>query len=89
MLNPPCDAKSEALGGVGTMEYTCGGCATVWSGVSRCHCSRCHRTFSGAHLFDRHQVRGACVDPAVLPGPPVELRDGIWRSAEVNPHWSA
>lgn len=58
---------------------TCG-CGASWTGVSRCHCSGCHRTFSGSVLFDRHRSqygeRGKCLD---LDGfPDIELRDGIW-----------
>lgn len=37
-------------------------------GTSRCHCSSCHRTFSGVSAFDVHHVLGGpgitCLDPA-------------------------
>lgn len=37
-------------------------------GTSRCHCSRCHRTFSGVSAFDQHHVQAGpaleCREPA-------------------------
>jgi len=53
-----------------TVTYSCGGCDTRWSGVSRCHCAGCHRTFAGANLFDRHRRdikgEGLCLDPETI-----------------------
>ncbi len=52
------------------VTYSCGGCDTRWSGVSRCHCAGCHRTFAGANLFDRHRrdIKGesGCLDPETI-----------------------
>lgn len=71
--------------------YTCGGCDSRWSGVSRAHCTGCHRTFGGVNLFDRHRrdVRGegTCVDPATIVGKESGEREmfetnGIWQSVE-------
>lgn len=78
------------------VTYACGGCETRWAGVSRCHCSACHRTFAGIGPFDRHrrEVRGVgtCLDPELIM---VEAADetteramfltaGIWSTVE-NP----
>jgi hypothetical protein len=43
---------------------TCNGCASTWSGLSVCHCSICHRTFTGLSAFDKHRLRGQCCNPA-------------------------
>jgi hypothetical protein len=65
---------------------TCGGCTNTWTGLSRCHCSGCHRTFGGVRAFDLHRRprgrHGSCVDPAILTtgaGAPLLIqRNGIW-----------
>ena len=62
--------------------YTCGGCDNTWTGLTMCHCARCHRTFSGIRLFDTHQTRAAkCLDPLMLSvkGEPLRLVNGVWR----------
>jgi hypothetical protein len=71
---------------------TCSGCPAQWTGASRAHCSGCHRTFSGATLFDAHRSprgpRGTCLDPATLTvtdgSPRMRLRDGIWAGPEMD-----
>ena len=47
---------------------TCNGCNAEWGGSLTCHCSAegCHRTFTGIQAFDRHRVRGKCVDPETI-----------------------
>lgn len=71
------------------VTYTCGGCDNRWGGVSRAHCSGCHRTFTGAATFDQHRRDikgvGTCIDPATLltkgtQEPTQVFRDGLWRS---------
>lgn len=59
----------------------CPRCEATWTGLSVCHCSACHRTFSGIGLFDKHRRRDACVDPAEMPGE-LRLVDEIWRYPE-------
>jgi hypothetical protein len=57
-------------------RLSCGGCDETWTGVGRCHCSVCHRTFGGSSGFDQHRSRGQCHDPAALgmhPNP-----QGVW-----------
>jgi hypothetical protein len=74
------------------MEFTCNGCAARWRGVNACHCSACHRTFAGPHLFDMHRTNvgshGTCRDPATLNargGQPPTLRDdGIWHAPDMT-----
>ena len=51
----------------------CGKCGTVWRqhGNRTGHCAKCHETFEGSSLFDRHQrldASGAvtCLDPATI-----------------------
>jgi hypothetical protein len=71
-------------------------CGAKWYGVSRCHCSACHRTFSGVALFDRHRSsageHGTCLDPATLivqrgartGQPEMYLREGVWSGPEMD-----
>jgi hypothetical protein len=39
------------------------GCGSHWTGLSACHATCCHRTFSGISAFDQHRLRGHCCDP--------------------------
>ena len=64
---------------------TCGGCPQTWTALRACHCSGCHRLFSGLTLFDVHRARGRCVDPSDIPG--AEYRDGMWRKAVAETRW--
>ena len=71
---------------------TCGGCDSTWTGTAACHCSGCHRTFSGVGLFDKHRSAvgeyGACIDPATITDkhdqPVTFFRDGMWRGPELT-----
>jgi hypothetical protein len=36
------------------MSVSCRDCGVTWTGLSRCHCSRCHNTFNSATAFDLH-----------------------------------
>jgi hypothetical protein len=77
-----------------TVTYGCGGCDNRWPGVSRAHCSGCHRTFAAFGLFDRHRrIRGevgSCLDPESITARSrggeerrvMFLIDGIWSSVE-------
>jgi hypothetical protein len=48
----------------------CARCDNWWTGLRACHCSACHRTFTGLEAFDKHRsgshAAGTrhCVDPA-------------------------
>ncbi|WP_456115119.1 FDXHR family putative zinc-binding protein [Saccharopolyspora mangrovi] len=42
-------------GSVLSNTFTCGGCKKTWTGLAQAHCSRCHRTFAAAELFDKHR----------------------------------
>ena len=48
----------------------CGTCNYWWTGLRACHCSGCHRTFTGLTAFDMHRegdhAKGTrhCVNPA-------------------------
>lgn len=62
------------------------GCVWKQRGNVTGHCAKCHETFEGISLFDRHQVCNedgsvTCQDPAGLKikGVPVTLREGSWR----------
>lgn len=57
--------------------YSCAGCAHTWTGLAFAHCSGCHRTFSSVSGFDRHRLRGQCVNPAER-GLQLDVL-GIWR----------
>lgn len=71
-------------------------CGAKWFGASRCHCSVCHRLFSGVATFDKHRSvtgeHGACLDPATLTvnsgpragQPEMFLRDGVWSGPEMD-----
>lgn len=71
---------------------TCGGCEASWTGDRPCHCSACHRTFAGVHLFDTHRTakgeRGECLNPASirnrLEQPLMFFRNGMWRGPEMT-----
>lgn len=67
------------------VTYGCGGCDNRWSGISRCHCSRCHITLSGIGLFDAHQRNGKCLDPAAMDvrGESLRLMNGVWCGPEM------
>jgi hypothetical protein len=74
--------------------YGCGGCDNRWPGVSRAHCSGCHRTFAAFGLFDRHRRMreeiGSCLDPETITSKSKDgderrvmyLVNGIWSSVE-------
>lgn len=68
--------------------FTCGGCPSTWTGTSRAHCSACHRTFSGVHLFDAHRRNGRCLHPAYVTDQRGERlmyqRGGLWRGRELS-----
>ncbi len=54
----------------------CRKCKGRWTGLSRSHCSDCHRTFKSAWGFDKHRVRFKCLDPVDLR---MEINErGIW-----------
>lgn len=49
------------------MKHTCGKCPKTWTGTAQAHCSTCcTETFSGVTAFDRHRVRGKCLDPSKM-----------------------
>jgi hypothetical protein len=67
-------------------------CGKTWHqrGNRTGHCARCHETFEGLALFDRHQVLQSdgsvkCRDPrdASVKGYPLRLVDGTWRGPEM------
>lgn len=49
--------------------HRCGGCTERWSGSAVCHCSGCHRTFTGLTAFDYHQTEKGCRDPRAVKKP--------------------
>lgn len=70
----------------------------VWlqRGNTTGHCARCHETFEGVRLFDRHQTtdeagRTVCKSPSdvVYEGEPLRLVDGAWRGPAMNADASA
>lgn len=71
---------------------TCRGCDTTWTDSRFAHCAKCHHTFGGVGLFDRHRQaygeHGKCVNPTtVLTGQgerTMFCRDGIWRGPELT-----
>lgn len=46
--------------------HGCGRCPSRWTGLRIAHCGSCHRTFSAVSTFDRHRVKGRCVDPVSI-----------------------
>jgi hypothetical protein len=51
--------------GIATPEWiACAGCGGRWTGLGVCHCSGCHRTFTGISAFDQHRLGGHCENPA-------------------------
>ena len=48
--------------------FACPRCDTRWGGPLTCHCTACHRTFSGITAFDKHRTGShtkgrSCLDP--------------------------
>lgn len=65
------------------MPITCSGCSSEWSGVNRCHCSKCHITWGGLTSFDQHRKGKKCQTPQSL-----GLTDngrGVWVSDYMGP----
>jgi hypothetical protein len=44
----------------------CARCDNRWTGLRACHCSACHRIFTGIRGFDIHRRGGRCNDPATV-----------------------
>lgn len=42
----------------------CARCPARWGGYNTSHCGACHETFSTVGNFEKHRVRGQCVDPS-------------------------
>ena len=55
-------------------RHHCGGCTARWTGARMCHCTGCHRTFTGITVFDQHQTTGGCRMPRAL----TEVRPGVY-----------
>lgn len=73
-----------------------GACGKTWKqrGNITGHCSGCHETFEGEHLFDAHrhyldeaQTERGCKDPATMiyRKYPLKLVNGSWKSTKPNP----
>lgn len=74
-----------------------GQCGKTWKqrGNTTGHCSGCHETFEGEHLFDAHReykdaaktVRGCKVpqDMEYPKGYPLKSVNGSWRSSKPHP----
>jgi hypothetical protein len=45
------------------MSAGCGGCERRWTGLTECHCARCHAHFGGITAFDRHLSPSGCRSP--------------------------
>ena len=72
------------------VRYPACNCGTIWRqrGNLTGHCTKCHETFEGVSLFDRHQHTGPdgrtiCTNPADITLGKAETRleqvDGVWR----------
>lgn len=81
---PLTDSARQVASTIGT--YSCGGCDTRWPGISRCHCSGCHQTFSGLELFDKHR-RERHGDGYCIPPEDVVNREGIRQMFITNGIW--
>jgi hypothetical protein len=51
--------------------HSCSGCSLRWDGLLTCHCTGCHRTFTGITACEKHRTgthaKGRyCLDPAVV-----------------------
>lgn len=61
-------------------------CGASWTGLSKAHCSECHRLFSVVSAFDKHRSQdgrhGTCLNPASIG---LVERDGVWRYAGDRP----
>lgn len=77
------DRPSDGAPGLHTVTH--GACGKSWiqHGNLTSHCGACHETFAGLLGFDRHFLKGSCVDPthAVTPAGALlyELNaEGVW-----------
>ena len=50
-------------------------CGEVWGGMSKAHCSNCHRLFKSVSAFDAHRRNLKCVDPEESG---MTMKDGVW-----------
>lgn len=48
------------------MEVITCRCGAEWTGLGRCHCSKCHTTFGGLTSFDKHRKNEICLHPEEL-----------------------
>lgn len=48
------------------MTGYCPDCRREWEALGEAHCALCCRHFTSDSAFDRHQVKGECVDPVTL-----------------------
>lgn len=51
--------------------WGCGGCTVRWTGLSRAHCSACHRTFTSPGIHAKHRRtssdgQGVCLTSPAL-----------------------
>lgn len=92
--NPPPEGQdTRARVSRAPARYTCGGCDSTWTALAAAHCSRCHNTFSGSHLFDYHQRGDGCLDLTQLQyrGKPFRTERDVWRypSSDETDWWGS
>lgn len=49
-----------------SVVHRCGSCPRTWNSYVECHCSACHRQFTGITTFDMHRSGGECRKPERL-----------------------
>ncbi len=55
---------------------SCVVCRERWTGLSRAHCTGCHKTFNSVSAFDKHRPNMICIDPVKIK---MEMSNkGIW-----------
>ena len=67
-----------------------GACGRTWKqrGNRTGHCARCHETFEGVTLFDRHLNGTGCHVPTEMEYPTgyaLQLVNGSWRTTAKHP----
>ena len=59
----------------------CRACGASWTGLTRQHCTGCHRTFTSTTAGDKHKQRDDCLSDRELG------RKGLKRSKNQFDHW--
>jgi hypothetical protein len=72
----------------------CPHCHAWWTGLNTCHCTACHRTFTGITAFDKHrdgshaQDARYCKEPLTAGLVPAGRNYSCWALPGTNNAWT-